>query len=99
MVLSGFSGRATRLLARTLANRGESSGHRFIKLTISKLGAYIVQYRPSEEVDDPNDILRTDLIGTPTITSAARRSHCPPSGILRNLLLRGSLAFNWNGFW
>ena len=68
MVLSGFSGRATRLLARTLANRGEEFWPPVYQANYMQVGAFIVQYRPSEEVDEPYDILRTDLIGTPTVT-------------------------------
>ncbi|MDX1927304.1 MAG: helix-turn-helix transcriptional regulator [Pirellulaceae bacterium] len=68
MVLSGFSGRATRLLARTLANRGEEFWPPVYQANYLQVGAFIVQYRPSEEVDEQYDILRTDLIGTPTIT-------------------------------
>lgn len=68
MILSGFSGRATRLLARTLANRGEEFWPPVYQANYLQVGAYIVQYRPSEDVDEPDDILRTDLIGTPTVT-------------------------------
>jgi hypothetical protein len=33
-----------------------------------QVGAYIVQYKPSEEAEEPLDILRTDLVSAPTIT-------------------------------
>ncbi len=68
MVLSGFSGRATRLLARTLSNRSEEFWPPVYQENYLQVGAYIVQYQSSTEASDPNDILRTDVIGTPTIT-------------------------------
>ena len=67
MVLSGFSGRATRLLARTLANRGEDFWPPVLQTDYLQVGAYIVQYKASEEADEPFDILRTDLVSAPTI--------------------------------
>ncbi len=68
MVLSGFSGRATRLLARTLSSRGEEFWPPIYQENYLQIGAYIVQYSASEESNLPNDLLRTDLVGTPTIT-------------------------------
>ena len=68
MVLSGFSGRATRLLARTLSNRGEDFWPPVLQTDYLQVGAYIVQYKPSEEPEAPFDILRTDLVSAPTIT-------------------------------
>lgn len=62
MVLGGFSGRATRLLARTLATRAEDfwppiySGHGV------QVGAFIVQYDLGPQEDQQRDILRTDLV-------------------------------------
>lgn len=80
MVLSGFSGRATRLLARTLASRGEEFWPPIYQENYLQIGAYIVKYSSSEEMNQPNDLLRTDLVGTPTITplpveAIARRIH------------------------
>ena len=68
MVLSGFSGRATRLLARTLANRGEDFWPPVYQANYLQVGAYIVQYQAAGEAGHPDDILRTDLVGNPTIT-------------------------------
>ncbi len=68
MILSGFSGRATRLLARTLANRGEEFWPPVYQANYLQVGAYIVQYRPAEGAEELQDVLRTDLIGTPTVT-------------------------------
>jgi len=62
MVLSGFSGRATRLLARTLAHRAEDFWPPVFHENYLQVGAFIVQYEASEAVDDPNDILSTDLM-------------------------------------
>lgn len=67
MVLSGFSGRATRLLARTLSNRGEDFWPPVFQTDYMQVGAYIVQYKQSEEPEEPYDILRTDLVSAPTI--------------------------------
>ena len=68
MVLSGFSGRATRLLARTISNRGEEFWPPVFQENYLQIGAYIVQYDSPSESVDPDDILRTDEIGSPTIT-------------------------------
>ncbi|MBX3420832.1 MAG: helix-turn-helix transcriptional regulator [Pirellulaceae bacterium] len=67
MVLSGFSGRSTRLLARTLASRGEDFWPPVYQEDYLQIGAYIVQYSASDEANRPNDLLRTDLVGIPTI--------------------------------
>jgi hypothetical protein len=67
MVLSGFSGRATRLLARTLAHRAEDFWPPVFHENYLQVGAYIVQYEASEAVDDPNDILSTDLMANATV--------------------------------
>jgi hypothetical protein len=68
MVLSGFSGRATRLLARTLASRGEEFWPPVYQENYLQIGAFIVQYTSPEESNQPNDLLRTDLTATPTVT-------------------------------
>ncbi len=68
MVLSGFSGRATRLLARTLANRSEEFWPPVYQENYLQVGAYIVQYEANSDVGRSDDILRTDIIGTPTVT-------------------------------
>lgn len=67
MVLSGFSGRATRLLARTLANRGEEFWPPAYKENYLQIGGFIVQYQAVTEASEPDDILRTDEVGNPTI--------------------------------
>lgn len=83
MVLGGFSGRATRLLARTLATRAEDfwppiySGHGV------QVGAFIVQYAFSAQDDQQHDILRTDLIADTTII------RLPPEPFQRRLEAQG----------
>ncbi|HBE69852.1 MAG TPA: XRE family transcriptional regulator [Planctomycetaceae bacterium] len=67
MVLSGFSGRATRLLARTLSSRSEAFWPPVYQENYLQIGAFIVQYDISGEAA-ADDILRTDVIGNPTIT-------------------------------
>lgn len=62
MVLSGFSGRATRLLARTLAHRAEDFWPPIFHENYLQVGAFIVQYEASEEAEGPLDILSTDLL-------------------------------------
>jgi hypothetical protein len=67
MVLSGFSGRATRLLARTLAHRAEDFWPPVTHENYCQVGAFIVQYEASPEASDPSDILRTDLLANASI--------------------------------
>jgi hypothetical protein len=68
MVLSGFSGRSTRLLARTLASRAEEFWPPVYQENYLQIGAFIVQYASPEEDKQPNDLLRTDLTATLSIT-------------------------------
>lgn len=83
MVLGGFSGRATRLLARTLATRAEDfwppifSGHGM------QVGAFIVQYKFGPQDDQQRDILRTDLSAETTIIPL------PPGPFQRRLGAQG----------
>ena len=62
MVLSGFSGRATRLLARTLAHRAEDFWPPIFHENYLQVGAYLVQYEAAEGGDDSLDILSTDTM-------------------------------------
>ena len=71
MVLSGFSGRATRMLARTLANRSEEFWPPVYQADYLQVGAFIVQYEEAKDASSPEDILRTDLTATPTVTPIA----------------------------
>jgi len=67
MILSGFSGRATRLLARTLAHQAEVFWPPIYHENYLQIGAYIVQYAASSETDGAGDILRTDLLAEATV--------------------------------
>lgn len=61
MVLGGFSGRATRLLARLLARRGDEfwppvyDGHGM------QIGAFVVQFTKLSQARGERDMLRTDF--------------------------------------
>ncbi|MEQ1824344.1 MAG: helix-turn-helix transcriptional regulator [Pirellula sp.] len=67
MVLSGFSGRATRLLARTLAHRAEDFWPPIFHENYLQVGAYLVQYEAPEETENSLDILATDTMANATI--------------------------------
>ncbi len=57
MVLSGFSGRATRLLAKTLAIRGEEFWPPVYEEGGVQIGAYLVQYDNSDTKPSRDDLL------------------------------------------
>lgn len=57
MVLSGFSGRATRLLAKTLAIRGEEFWPPVYHEGGLQVGAYLVQYENTEGKPSRDDLL------------------------------------------
>lgn len=62
MVLGGFSGRATRLLAKTLASRAEGFWPPIYSRHGIQVGAFIVQYTFATEDAASRDLLRTDLV-------------------------------------
>lgn len=62
MICSGFSGRATRLLARTLAHQAEVFWPPIYDQNYLQIGAFIVQYAAPNESDAPEDLLRTDML-------------------------------------
>lgn len=62
MVLGGFSGRATRLLAKTLATRAESFWPPIYAKHGIQVGAFIIQYIFASDGADQSDQLRTDLV-------------------------------------
>ncbi len=64
MVLSGFSGRGTRLLARTLASRGDSFWPPVYEDQGMQIGAFIVRFTLASQdaKRHSHDILRTDLV-------------------------------------
>ncbi len=57
MVLSGFSGRATRLLAKTLAIRGEEFWPPVYEEDGVQIGAYLVQYENTDTKPSRDDLL------------------------------------------
>ncbi|MGB1926917.1 MAG: helix-turn-helix domain-containing protein [Rubripirellula sp.] len=57
MVLSGFSGRATRLLAKTLAIRGEEFWPPVYEEGGLQIGAYLVQYENMDAKPNRDDLL------------------------------------------
>ena len=57
MVLSGFSGRATRLLAKTLAIRGEEFWPPVYEEGGVQIGAYLVQYDNTDSQPSRDDLL------------------------------------------
>jgi hypothetical protein len=69
MLLSGFSGRATRFLSRTLATRAEEFWPPIFSENYLQIGAFIVQYKQYEDAESegPIDILRTDLAAATNI--------------------------------
>ncbi len=66
MVLGGFSGRATRLLSRTLASRAEEFWPPIYSKHGIQVGAFIIKYNFTEEEHVP-DLLQTDLTADTTI--------------------------------
>lgn len=68
MVLGGFSGRATRLLARELATRAENFWPPVYEMQGIQVGAFVVKFTlPSSKKE--TDILRTDLVATTDVTA------------------------------
>ena len=68
MVLGGFSGRATRLLARSLATRAEDFWPPQYQHQGIQIGAFIVQFEmPTSKTEV--DILRIDLVATSKVTA------------------------------
>jgi hypothetical protein len=61
MVLSGFSGRATRLLAKTLASRSEEFWPPVYREASLSIGAFIVQYDTDTETRSVDELLQTDV--------------------------------------
>ncbi len=67
MVLAGFSGRATRFLARALATRAEDFWPPIYDMQGIAIGAYVVQFTDTG-TKKAKDILRTDLVATTKVT-------------------------------
>jgi len=68
MVLGGFSGRATRLLARALATRAEDFWPPIYEMQGIQVGGFLIKFTlPSSKRE--TDILRTDLVATTDVTT------------------------------
>jgi len=61
MALSGFSGRATRMLAKVLSTQAESFWPPTIETRGLAIGAFVAKFTFPKEPDEPLNILRTDL--------------------------------------
>lgn len=66
MALGGFSGRATRTLARTLASRAESFWPPVYKEHGVQIGAFVVQFTFDKKSETQDDIIRTDWVAKST---------------------------------
>ncbi len=67
MALAGFSGRATRLLAKTLAARAEDFWPPIYSAQGVHVGAFVVQYTINPEDAKSHNILSTDLVANTNI--------------------------------
>lgn len=67
MVFSGFSGRATRLLSRTLAARAEDFWPPIYEEADLQIGAFIVQYEAKSTRAREGDLLQTNVSAGTTI--------------------------------
>jgi hypothetical protein len=73
MVLGGFSGRATRLLARALATRAEDFWPPVYEMQGIQVGGFMVKFTlPTSKRE--TDILRTDLVATTEVTKISREA-------------------------
>jgi hypothetical protein len=82
MALSGFSGRATRLLAKTLASRADDFWPPVYEGQGIQVGAFLVQYTINQRDDSHDDILQTEL-------TAAEKVHPLDGEVIRRRLERG----------
>ena len=73
MVLGGFSGRATRLLARALATRAEDFWPPVYEMQGIQVGGFLVKFTLPSSKKEP-DILRTDLVATTEVRSMPREA-------------------------
>jgi len=74
MVMGGFSGRATRLLARTLASHAEEFWPSTTNTQGIQCAAFVIKYAISSTDKHPVDILRTDLTATTRIMRIGERA-------------------------
>lgn len=71
MTLGGFSGRATRLLAKTLATRAEDFWPPTFEAPGIQVGMFVVKYKFSSTDDQHRDILSTDLTASADVIRLA----------------------------
>jgi len=73
MALGGFSGRATRLLARALATRAKDFWPPVYEMQGIQVGGFLIQFNlPSGKKD--TDILRTDLVANMEVTRIPKQT-------------------------
>lgn len=91
MVLCGFSGRATRLLAKMLSSRAQNFWPPTFEGQGLQMGAYILQFQIAPSGSKSSDLLRTDL-------SASMKVIPIESSVLeRRLLTRGGAGSELTG--
>ena len=83
MVLGGFSGRATRLLAQTLATGAQDFWPPVFAAHGIEVGAFVVQFKLNSAGDFQQDILRTDFVAATEVipldpATIQRRLKTPP---------------------
>lgn len=74
MVLSGFTGRATRYLAKTLATRSEAFWPPVYEKSHLKIGAYIVEYDTDGSKPKSDDLLMTNVSAAAKITPLSAKA-------------------------
>ncbi|QDV12215.1 hypothetical protein CA51_20950 [Rosistilla oblonga] len=74
MVLSGFTGRATRYLAKTLATRSEAFWPPVYEEPHVQIGAYIVEYETDGSKAKSEDLLMTNVSSAAKITPLSAKA-------------------------
>ena len=74
MVLAGFSGRATRMLARLLGIRAQEFWPPVYMEQGIQIGAYVVHFTQPDEPGDFSDVLRTDFAVNSLVTPLPKES-------------------------
>ena len=74
MVLSGFTGRATRYLAKTLLTRGEAFWPPVYEQPHVQVGAYVVEYETDGIKSKSEDLLMTNVSAAAKITPMSRNA-------------------------
>lgn len=74
MVMGGFSGRATRLLARTLASQAEELWPPTVTTQGIQCGGFIIKYSITSGDKGPLDILRSDLTANTRIVRIGEKA-------------------------